>query len=58
MAKKEKMVKLCEYCGSEFETHQSLARFCRTSHRVYAFNKARFEKLKRLEAALLEQKAD
>lgn len=50
MAKKQKIKKKCAYCGALFETHQSTAKYCRSSHRVYAFNRAKFERLKELEA--------
>lgn len=49
MKKKEKITKRCEYCGQAFKTHQALARFCKVSHRVYAFRKAQLERLKVLE---------
>ena len=49
VAKKEKTTKRCEYCGAEYKTHQVSARFCKTSHRVYAFRKAQIERLRTLE---------
>lgn len=51
MKKKQKVQKKCEYCGAAFMTHQKEARFCKTSHRVYAHRKAQLERLKQLEAA-------
>lgn len=50
MAKKEKMTKRCEHCGAEFKTHSPWAKYCKASHRVYAFNKRRIERLKELES--------
>lgn len=50
MAKKEKMTKRCEHCGAEFKTHSTGAKYCKASHRVYAFNRRRMERLKELES--------
>lgn len=50
VAKKEKMSKRCDYCGADFKTHSPWAKYCKASHRVYAFNKRRMQRLKDLEA--------